>query len=142
MHKKLEKCRSKQIGHFVKTCEACLLLDDDGTKSTVLQKLDSVDGVQILRNMYGTPKKFVLRRAATAMQVSLIEDLFPMLKLVTSTAMLNTVLQNCVNGFLQALGHCFDWKLLHPLLDEYLAEQGSLAKVPQWTEFQRTCFRF
>eukprot|EP00210_Caulerpa_lentillifera_P007090 g6783.t1 len=105
----------------------CQEEDEDGTKTSVLQTLNSPDGVQILRNMYGTPKKFVLNNAENNMQVSLIDDFFPILKLATNPEMLNTALQNCVNGFLQALGRCFDWKMLYPLLQEYLNQQAMLA---------------
>lgn len=128
VHRKMANCTSKQIGQFVQTCKECLLLEDDGTKTTVLNTLNSGDGLQMLRNMFGNEKSFVLEKANKT-QVSLLEDFFPMVQLVSSEAFLGTVLQNCVNGFLDTFGRCFNWKELLPLLEQYLAKQKPPSKV-------------
>lgn len=135
----MANCTSKQIGQFVKTCKECLLLEDDGTKTTVLNILNSGDGVQLLRNMFGNEKSFVLEKANKT-QVSLLDDFFPMVQMVSSEELLGTVLQNCVNGFLDSFARCFDWKELLPLLEKYLTKQKPPSKVLKSDKFLTDCF--
>ena len=58
-------------------------------------------------------------------QVSFLHTFVPFLKLATSPLILTAAVQNHVNTFLQALGQSFEWKELHPVLEELLPVEQS-----------------
>lgn len=63
-------CTMKQVQQFIRVTEKCLLKDADGLNSPVLDTFSSREGVEILRNMFGPPKKLNLYETAIAGQVS------------------------------------------------------------------------
>lgn len=139
VHQKMEHASSKKIAQFVRICEDCLSGEDESVRCSVLQTLNSSDGVAIFRNMFGSPRQFVVADTKNNLQVSLTEDLFTVVELITSPSVLNTALQNCVNAILRALGHSFDWKTLQPLLEDLPSNSSLQTNVSFLKSKSLTC---
>lgn len=116
----MANCTSQQIAQFVRVCTKCFAQPGEGAKSEILQTLSSKEGQEMLSNMFGKAKTFVLETSNNNLQISLTKDFFPFLKFAISKPVLDSDVQSNVNGFLQFLGRSFDWKKLLPVLDELL----------------------
>ena len=65
----MANCTAKQVQTFVRYAENCLVKDMGSMESSVLETLGSDVGVEILRNLFGPTKNFVLKQTTSNAQV-------------------------------------------------------------------------
>lgn len=69
VERRMANCTGKQVMLFIDLAEKCLIKDDGEMQSTVLETFGKPEGVEILRNLFGRPKRFVTEETTSNAQV-------------------------------------------------------------------------
>lgn len=71
---KLSRASQRQIENFIQIAERCLEKEHGDINSTVLKAFGGNDGVEVMKNLFGAPKKLALKATEGQAQVRKVRN--------------------------------------------------------------------